>query len=269
MNTLIRGRWSNGMETADFVHRAPVDSSYFKHEIFQYYFSNLPRMSSRARSFFRSSHLSRHRKLSRKQRHKSAEHAFLPSEWTTGMILQPQPMNVSCCGGDAKKKSAKKQVQAPHLKQELAAPPTALLDPVEPSDHKIQVVTQQQAVRVAVADDVEDLYGKKDVTKAMIQQLAQRALTAPMNSNNDDPPRLCTKKHVSASNRCCEKSTAACSVFVRQRAADDKACDVRAGHRSEARASLRAARVSLAAAVALTRWTFRGSSWRINCSRAT
>jgi len=90
-------------------------------------------------------------------------------------FVQRQALNTSCCGTDAKKKTVKKT-----------------------SNPKLNEVIQQRATpNITIDDNLTDLFGKKDVTKALIQQLVQRTLTAPMNSTNDDPPRLCTKKHVS------------------------------------------------------------------------
>ncbi|UJR21057.1 hypothetical protein I4U23_024157 [Adineta vaga] len=153
-------------------------------------------MSSTSRSFFRSTNRSRNKNSIRKP---------LPQELTewTGDInfQQQQSINISCCGGDEKKKAIKNQVKAPPLKQEtLVEKKKVITDPMEASDHKIQHIVQQQAVKINIDDDLQDLYGKKDVTKAMINQLAQRALVGSMNSSNDDPPRLCTKKHCSFAN---------------------------------------------------------------------
>ncbi|CAF0782885.1 unnamed protein product [Adineta ricciae] len=144
--------------------------------------------SSSARPFFRSNNRSQHRLSARKP---------LPNN-----TLVQQPMNVSCCGGDEKKTAIKNQVQAPPLKEQepVVEQKKLVADPMEASDHKIQHIPQQQAVRVDVDDDLKDLFGKREVTKAMINQLAQRALTGSMSLNNDDPPRLCTKKHCSFAN---------------------------------------------------------------------
>jgi hypothetical protein len=101
-------------------------------------------------------------------------------------------LNSSCCGGDEKKN----QADASRAIKEAVGHTKAMTDPMEASDHKIEQVIQQHAPKVEIDDDLKDLFGHKEITQAMINQLAQRALTGPMNSNNDDPPRLCTKKHV-------------------------------------------------------------------------
>ena len=110
---------------------------------------------------------------------------------------QQAAVNLSCCGGDEKKTAAKNQAEAPRLIKEATGHTKALADPMEASDHKIVHVAQQQAAKVDIDDDLKDLFGKKEISKAMINQLARRALAGPMNSRNDDPPRACTKKHVS------------------------------------------------------------------------
>ena len=97
-------------------------------------------------------------------------------------------INSSCLGGNEKKKATKPLENLVQTK--------AIADPMNASDHKIEHVLQQHAPKVEIDDDLKNLFGKKELTKAMINQLTQRALTGPMNSNNDDPPRLCTKKHV-------------------------------------------------------------------------
>jgi hypothetical protein len=118
------------------------------------------------------------------------------NEWITSLNSQQKSINISCCGGDEKKNAIKNQIDAPHMIKETVGYTQVLADPMEANDNKIKHVLQQRAPPVEMDDDLKDLFGKKEITKAMIHQLAQRALTGPMNSNNDDPPRLCTKKHV-------------------------------------------------------------------------
>jgi hypothetical protein len=118
------------------------------------------------------------------------------NEWITNINSKEKSINTSCFGGDEKKKATKNQVDAPRMIKETIGYTQALADPMEASDHKIQHVDQQRAPKFEIDDDLEDLFGKKEITKAIINQLTQRALTGSMNSNNDEPPRLCTKKHV-------------------------------------------------------------------------
>ncbi len=173
-------------------------------------------MSSSVRSFFRSNR-SRNKKMNIKQqisqetisqqppintlslaedRFENNLHLHNLNEWITSINSQQKSVNISCCGGDEKKNAIKNQVPAPRLTQETIEHTKALADPLEASDHKIYHVPQQYAPHVEIDDDLKDLFGKKEITKSIINQLAQRALTGSMNSNNDDPPRLCTKKHV-------------------------------------------------------------------------
>ena len=111
-------------------------------------------------------------------------------------ILNINSFNSSCCGGDEKKNAMKNQADAARAVKEATSRTKAVADPKEASDHKIERAAQQHAPKVEVDDDLKDLFGSKETTQAMINQLAQRALTGPMNANNDDPARLCTKKHV-------------------------------------------------------------------------
>ncbi len=104
--------------------------------------------------------------------------------------------NVSCCGGDEKKTALKNQADVSPMTKETVGHARALADPMEPNDYKIEHVVPQRGAKVGINDGLKDLFGKKEITKAMINQLAQRASIGPMNSTNDDPPRLCTKKHV-------------------------------------------------------------------------
>ncbi|CAF1042550.1 unnamed protein product [Adineta steineri] len=161
-------------------------------------------MSSSARSFFRSNHIRNKKKVDIKQQQQQNVHEMISqqtmNEWITNINSQQISMNISCCGGDEKKNAIKKQIQAPRLTQETVENIKTLSDPMEPSDHKIHIIQQQQAVKTEIDDDLKDLFGKKEITEAIINQLAQRALTGPMNSNNDNSPRLCTKKHCSFAN---------------------------------------------------------------------
>ena len=108
-------------------------------------------------------------------------------------------INTSCLGGNDKKKNTKNQADTPETPEETVPHPKVIADPMDISDHKIQHVVQQHAPKVEIDDDLKDLFGKKELTKAMANQLNARALTGPMNSNSDDSPRLCTKKHVRSS----------------------------------------------------------------------
>ena len=174
-------------------------------------------MSPGVRSLFRS-YRSRNKSIDAKQQEhwpdtvsavSSGLEQFLPrysdeldeNVWIAQTDAHQSPMNISCCGGDEKKAAVKNQVKATRAVKETVTPIKAMANPMEPSDHKIVTVKQQYAPKVDVDDDLKDLFGEKDVTKAMINQLAQRALAGSMNASNDDPPRLCTKKHVSDS-RC-------------------------------------------------------------------
>jgi len=111
-------------------------------------------------------------------------------------LSSPISINRSCLGGNDKKKGTKNKVDTPLMNKETIRHTQALTDPMEASDHKIQHIVQQHGAKIDIDDDIKDLFGKKEITKAIINQLAQRALTGSMNTNNDDPPRLCTKKHV-------------------------------------------------------------------------
>jgi hypothetical protein len=150
-------------------------------------------MSSNVRSFFRSK---------KANVNSSITGNHLPSnsllrdvnEWITNINSQ---QNTHCCVGNDNKDTEKNNpIKAPRMIKETVGHTQALADPMEASDHKIEHIFQQHAPQVDIDDDLKDLFGKKDITKAMINQLVQRALTGSMNSNNDDPPRLCTKKHV-------------------------------------------------------------------------
>jgi hypothetical protein len=147
-------------------------------------------MSSNVRSFFRSD---RSQRLTTKSSH-AKDHFLLHdvNHWIPNINSQQNPLNSSCCGGDEKKN----QADASRTIKETIEHTKAMTDPMEASDHKIEKIVQQHAPRVEIDDDLKDLFGHKEITQAMVNQLAQRALTGPMNSNNDDPPRLCTKKHV-------------------------------------------------------------------------
>lgn len=89
-------------------------------------------------------------------------------------------MNQSCCGGEEKKQAAREQIDATR----------------ETSDHKILKIAPQQSAPIHIGEELKSLFGKEEITKALINQLAHRSMAGPMNSRNDDPPRLCTKKHV-------------------------------------------------------------------------
>ncbi|CAF0883898.1 unnamed protein product [Rotaria sp. Silwood1] len=177
-------------------------------------------MSSNVRSFFRSNR-SRSKEINIKQQLNSQEtmsqgsitklptvenhqpsNFFLRdvNEWITSMNSQQTSINISCCGGDEKKNAIKNQIKAPRLNKETVEQPKELAKPHEPNDEKIEDIVKQHTAKVDVDDDLNDLFGKKEITKAIINQLARRALTRPMNSYNDDPPRLCTKKHCSFAN---------------------------------------------------------------------
>src|SRR5207302_540923 len=142
-------------------------------------------MSSSVRSFFRN-------KIMNIQQEQNSEDR-LPShfllrdvnEWIKDINYQ---QNISCCGGNEKKNAIKKQVNAPHMIQETVE--------LETNDQKIEHITQQHAPKIEIDDNLKDLFSKKEIKKAIINQLTHRALTGSMNSNNDNPPRICTKKHV-------------------------------------------------------------------------
>jgi hypothetical protein len=156
-------------------------------------FSYFDLMSSNVRSFFRSDRSrpkSNNLKKTRIQRptSKSPTTKDHLNDW----IPNINSLNSSCCGGDEKKN----QSDASRMIKEAIGHTKAIADPMEASDHKIEQIVQQHAPKIEIDDDLKDLFGNKEITKAMINQLAQRALTGPMNSNNDNPPRLCTKKHV-------------------------------------------------------------------------
>ncbi|CAF3687167.1 unnamed protein product [Rotaria socialis] len=119
------------------------------------------------------------------------------NEWITSMHSQRQSVNISCCGGDDKKNAIKNQVNAPRLSKETPEPIKQNPDPIESDDHKVEHIVQQHAIKV---DTHDNLHAKQELTKAIMNQLVQRALTRPMNVHNDDPPRLCTKKHCSFAN---------------------------------------------------------------------
>jgi hypothetical protein len=163
-------------------------------------------MSSSVRSFFRSKKLNLNQEKFAKELSSQRSLSRLPivenrlstnfNQWLTNVNHQQKSVNISCCGGDEKKNAIKNQTKAPRLIKETVGHAQALADPMEASDHKIEHIVQQHAPKVEMDDDLKDLFGKKEITKAIINQLAQRALTGPMNSNNDNSPRLCTKKHV-------------------------------------------------------------------------
>lgn len=148
-------------------------------------------MSSNIRSFFRSNHSSSSKELNIKNKLED----YLPSnpllrdvnEWIINMNRQQNSLNASCCGGNEKKNAIKNQIKAPRLNNEPAEPTK------QHHDEKIEHVVQQQAVK---ADIHNDFFEKNELTKAILDKLAERAITRPMNTFNDDPPRLCTKKHV-------------------------------------------------------------------------
>jgi len=114
----------------------------------------------------------------------------------TSINSQQKSINISCFGGDEKKNAAKNQANALNMIKKTIEHTQALADPMEANDHKIQHVYEQNTAKVEIDNNLKDLFGNKEIAKAIINQLAQRALTGSMNSNNDDPPRLCTKKHV-------------------------------------------------------------------------
>jgi hypothetical protein len=160
-------------------------------------------MSSSVRSFFRSKksniNPSQNSEQTIFQRSIPPSNSLLHdvNEWITSINTRQKSMNTSCCIGEDKKDEEKNTpTKAPRMIKETTGHMQTLADPMEASDHKINHIPQQSAPKVEINDDLKDLFGKKEITKAMINQLAQRALTASMNSNNDDPPRLCTKKHV-------------------------------------------------------------------------
>ncbi|CAF1099403.1 unnamed protein product [Rotaria sordida] len=178
-------------------------------------------MSFTVRSFFRSNR-SRSKEMNIKQQQQNPQETIsersiiklpivedhLPSnfllrdvnEWITSMNSQQKSINISCCGGDEKKNAIKNQIKAPHLPKETVEHNKELTNSIESNDHKIEHIIQQHAPKFDNDNDSNDLFDKKEITKAIINQLAQRALTRPMNSNNDDQPRLCTKKHCSFAN---------------------------------------------------------------------
>ena len=177
-------------------------------------------MSLSVRSFFRS-HRSRNKNEHVQQRSSSSSMIVSPpsfaqlpmikeetlttesvvvsndQQWFVPVDFPEYAVNLSCCGGDEKKNSIKNPVKTARAVKEAVGHTKALANPMEASDHKITTVTQQkQTPKVDIDDDLKDLFGKRELTKAMINQLAQRAMAGSMNANNDDPPRLCTKKHV-------------------------------------------------------------------------
>ncbi len=164
-------------------------------------------MSSSVRLFLRS------KKMNIKQEQDSqapisrlstAEDLLLPSNYLLGDVndritsinSQQKSINISCFGGNEKKNAAKNQINTPNMIKKTAEHTRALADSIEASDHKVEHVYQQNASKIEIDNNLKDLFGNKEIAKAIINQLAQRALTGSMNSNNDNPPRLCTKKHV-------------------------------------------------------------------------
>lgn len=147
-------------------------------------------MSSNMRSFFRSNR-NRNKTRQKSEEIRSTINSPLLVHQINGRLIN---INSSCLGGnEKKKKNTKKQADTT---EEPIPQPKVIADPMDISDHKIQHVVQQHAPKVEIDDDLKNLFGQKDLTKAMANQLNARALTGPMNSNNDAPPRLCTKKHV-------------------------------------------------------------------------
>jgi hypothetical protein len=118
------------------------------------------------------------------------------NEWIENINSQQKSININCCGGDEKKNATKNQVNTLSMMKETVGYTQTLPDPMEADDQQIQNIVQQYAPKVEIDDDLKDLFDKKEITQAIINQLTQRALTGSMNSNNDDPARLCTKKHV-------------------------------------------------------------------------
>ena len=130
--------------------------------------------------------------------HHSPNNFFLHdiNEWVTNI----NSINISCCGANEKKTDNKNNKIDTLNKIKKTLEQTRVLpnsiEEDEINDQKIEHVIQQHAAKYDIDDDLKDLFGKKEITKAIINQLAQRTLIVPMNSNNDDPPRICTKKHV-------------------------------------------------------------------------
>jgi hypothetical protein len=102
-------------------------------------------------------------------------------------------MNTNCCGGDEKKNAA----QSLDTTERMNVPTKVIVDSSAVDDQRITSMKQQHTTNFEQMNDKHDhLLGKKDVLKVLLEQLTRRALKGPMNSSNDDPPRLCTKKHV-------------------------------------------------------------------------
>ena len=147
----------------------------------------------------------------------------LPSQddqWLVPVDLQQYAANISCCGGDEKKNLVKNPVKTARLVKEVTPQAKAAAAAEDPDDQRIIKVAQQQqqqAPRAEIDDDLKDLFGKKDLTKAMINQLVQRSMAGSMNANNDDPPLICTRKHVSFREQPGDTSPVWFSqVFIRQ-----------------------------------------------------
>lgn len=148
-------------------------------------------MSANVRSFFRINH-SHHKKIEQE-----TISSLIPIK--DEYLSNPLSINKSCFGGNSKKKANKNKTRDSTVKKENVRQSKTLSDPLEASDHQIQHITQQRGAKIDIDDNIKDLFGKKEITKAIINQLVQRALTGSINLNNDDPPRLCTKKHVRCS----------------------------------------------------------------------
>ena len=171
-------------------------------------------MPSSVRSFFRRRHQSRH---------KAASSSISLSRLPIKNDLQGYAINISCCGGDDKKNLTKKQNSTTQIVKEIMEEKRASANHTDANDHKIINVTKQQAANINIDDDLNGSFSKKTISKAIIYQLAQRALISPMNLSNDDPPRACTKKHVISSLYSAVKKLETCSisVFIRQRTIDN------------------------------------------------
>lgn len=163
-------------------------------------------MSSNIRSFFRSNR-TRNKTKTLHTRANSEENrlqrsAIFPLTVNSPLLVREINnnklinLNSSCVGGNDKKKATKTPDDPAKKSKENIVQTKAIADPMDASDHKIERVVQQHATKIEIDDDLKNLFGKKELTQAMINQLSQRTLTNSMNSNNDDPPRLCTKKHV-------------------------------------------------------------------------
>ena len=164
-------------------------------------------MSSNVRSFLHCNH-SHDKDMNIEHQQQISQETRLPiaddclptlsnvNEWITNIDSQQKSINLSCCGGDEKKNNIKNQIKAPRLTNETVDDITQSVNSTEQNDDNIEHVVPQHAQKVDTDDNLKDLLAKEEIKKAIINQLAQRALHRPMNSNNDAPPRLCTKKHV-------------------------------------------------------------------------